>query len=393
MRLNVDMTMTKHFKYGGSTAARTLTCPAWHFLSKDLPRSPSSPAAELGTALHTIIEKCTLDTDLDPYDFAGKVINNVEITIDHIEEKIYPALDAFEQLMDDHDVDLYWCELFMQYGEEVGGTGDFIGLSSDLKTFVAADYKSGDGVIVDAEENAQNLFYSMCAMAEPELIESLKKVEKIVIAIVQPTHRSDDVLSVWETTPARVEKFASEHAEAVLIASTADENTTPVVSDYCKFCPAEALCPAKKELVLQSQGLPVGGKLVTELAEALKIVDAVEAWAKAVKKMAYENLEKGVPVEGYKLVNKRASRVWTNEADVLKKIHNHRKLTVAATHNKDLKSPAQLEKVCKSAGINFNRFADNIACISSGTTLAKATDKRQGVLTSDAAKTIAARFA
>jgi len=52
--------LTKHVKYGGSTAARTIACPGWHAQSADLPRAPASAYAEEGTALHTVMERLLL---------------------------------------------------------------------------------------------------------------------------------------------------------------------------------------------------------------------------------------------------------------------------------------------------------------------------------------------
>ena len=40
--------MTIHLPFGGSTAARTLGCPAWHRKSENLPRKPAGAAADDG---------------------------------------------------------------------------------------------------------------------------------------------------------------------------------------------------------------------------------------------------------------------------------------------------------------------------------------------------------
>ena len=55
--------MTKHLKFGGSTIARTIQCPAWQRLSEDLPKGISSPYAEEGTMLHEQMERIIKNHD------------------------------------------------------------------------------------------------------------------------------------------------------------------------------------------------------------------------------------------------------------------------------------------------------------------------------------------
>lgn len=386
-----------HRKYGGSTAARTLACPEWHELSRELPRPPESYSAKLGNALHDIFEQCSLDVDLEPHTCAGE-LRGVEVTEEIIDDKIWPALDALEQLMDDYDIKRYWCELEGVITEDIGGTADFVGLSSDEETLVVADYKSGDGVMVFADDNAQALFYAMCILTANEVLKPLrKKIKRIVVAIIQPSPRREHTLDVWETDMERVNAFAEEHHEAVTKSEAAHgkphHKLTPVCGSHYKFCPAEAFCPAKKALVEQSRTLPVNGLEVAELAQAMSIVDDVEAWAKAVRKMTHETLEKGVHVAGYKLVDKRANRVWADPEAVEKRIRNNKSLTIGETHTRKLMSPPQIEKVCKAKGVDFKKFDDLVVSVSSGTTLVSERDKRPAVVVSEFNQLIEGRFA
>ena len=118
-----------------------------------------------------------------------------------------------------------------------------------------------------------------------------------------------------------------------------------------------------------------------KLAEYLPMAEEVEAWAKAVKKLAHEQLELGTSIKGYKLVNKRASRVWNDAKAVEEKVRKAKKIKLADGFNSVLKSPAQLEKVCKDLGIDFKKtYGPMLSSLSSGTTLAKESDKRSAVI-------------
>ena len=382
--------MSHHAKYGGSTAGRTLNCAAWQQLSENMPKGPTSAAAELGTALHHVIEKCLLDCELDPYSFTGKTIEGVLITRDNITDKIYPALDEFEVLMDKYDIDQYWVEEWVEVNKDVAGTADFIGLSRDGLTAVFADYKSGDGLMVYAEENAQGLFYAMCARYRifKKLLENVKN---IVIAIVQPSHRRAEYLDIWDTTPAKLDAFTLEHEAAVIVAERGDSE--PCIGSWCAFCPAEATCPAKLKEVAKIDFIPEDTALAEQLSEALVIADKVESWVKAVRKTAHDMMGKGTEIKNFKLVEKRATRVWNDIDAVEKKIKLARKIKVSDAYETKLRSPPQMEKVCHSLGIDWEDYDQFVSAVSSGTTLVSAHDPRQAIVISSTQKMLAERFA
>lgn len=380
--------MTKHVKFGGSTAARTLGCQAWQELSDELPRSPTSHPAELGTALHEVIEDCLNDIDVDPYDFVGKEINHILLTEDNITDKIYPALDAFEELMDKYGIEKYNCESYyeMNGDAEIGGTTDYVGFPADPDTLVFADYKSGDGLMVQAANNKQNLFYAMCAVsANPDY----QKYKKFVFAIVQPSERRPDTLDVWETDKATLDAFTRDHEEAVYLSRKGGQ--TPTAGDHCKFCPAEATCPAKQQLIEVMDGYEVDKIKLEQVADALLLADEIENWVKAVRKFAHESLERGQPIEGFKLVAKRATRKWTDEKAVevaLKAV----KVTKAKSHDIKLKSPAQLEKIVPKAKLEKINFNELITKMSTGSTLVRETDPRPSLAPSVGSKMLAELF-
>lgn len=383
--------MSKHAKYGGSTAGRTIACPAWQGLSKGLPKLTAGYPARLGTSLHAVMETCLLDAEYNPFDSANTVVEGEEITQDHIVNKIYPALDACEELMDEYDVDRYYVEKWVEKSEDEAGTADLIAVSRDNKTVIFADYKSGDGVMVDAELNKQGLFYAMCGLTTPVFADLLANAEKLIIAIIQPSERREHTLDIWETDLATLKQFGREHDEAVILAESGDAE--PVMGDHCAWCPAEATCPAKLAAVRATEHLDPMTLLPAQISDAMAIADKVESWAKSVRKSAHELLEKGFEVDGYKLVNKRASRVWNDVEAIEKKVRLARKLKVSDAYDSKLKSPAQLEKVVGSLGLDWDDYKEHISSVSSGTTLASVHDKREAVVFSSTHKMLAERFA
>ncbi len=384
--------MPVHLKFGGSTAARTIACPPWHLLSADVPKLVAGPAAALCTARHTVIEKCLLEVDLDPMSFANTKVDGVLLTADHIKNKIIPALFIFEDLMDSYAIAEYWPEVTTRISADIGGTADFVGLSEDGKTLVVADYKSGDGEMVFALDNAQGLFYAMILMLTPKFAAMFERVEKLVIVIVQPSDRREDPVDIWETDLARLHEFALAHEEAVRLSGSADSE--PSVGKHCKYCPALATCPAKVALIPRARKIDVPTVSLDKLGEAMAIADELEGWCKEVRKRAIEELEKGSEVAGFKLVAKRASRVW-NEPDVaMRKVKLMRRIKTSEAVISKLASPAQMEKLCREHGVDYKKeFSPMVSSISTGSTLATAGDKRPAVIQSDAQKLVATRFA
>jgi hypothetical protein len=361
--------------------ARTIACPAWVNLSADMPNGGTSEAAELGTALHDAMEWLMGDLARLPDDCMGTTFNGIKITYDHINDKIMPAYDELDQLRLDYGIKNFVLEPFVELIPGLaGGSIDFLGVSADGKTVVVVDYKFGYN-LVSPEENAQLMFYALCADADPATNDMFKHVETLVLAIIQPNDQGIDDMRTYTCPVSDLDAFEDTVAAAVKQAE--DGCDKPVSGPHCKFCPAESVCPVKTGLARKAQMLPA--VQLFNLGEYLPMVDELEAWIKAVKKLAHETLEAGQKVPGYKLVDKRASRVWTDPDAAAKKIKAMRGI---AYHDDacdiKLKSPAQMEKAFKAKKVDFKKVGDYITSMSSGTTMAKASDKRPEAISVEA---------
>jgi len=377
----------KHYKFGGSTAKRTINCPAWVNQAEGIPRAPASQAAKLGTTLHSIIEQCLENPELAPEYFNGQTVEGVLITSEHTVSKIIPALDAFEDLIEEYDLE-FLLEQTYELTKDVGGTPDFIGWSAEKNVVVMADYKSGDGIMVDAEGSDQLLFYVRIALSTLPI--KLNKKTRLIMAIIQPTERRDYVVDIWETDLNTLNDWTREY-DAALHEST-NPNTLPNAGEWCKFCPAEATCPAKTGEAHAALRLQTDSMELAALNDAMKIVKSVEDWAAAVRKMAHEQAEQGVKIEGWKLVNKRASRVWNEPDAIAAKLKSMRSMKLEDYMNMKLMTPPQLEKICKQKKVDFDKVQDYISSVSSGTTLAVDSDKRAEIVPSAALKALADRL-
>jgi hypothetical protein len=382
--------MAIHLKHGGSTAARTIQCPAWQRLSEEVPLTLEGAAnvpADEGTMLHNCMEYLygegeeeeVANGNFNPEELIGTNIgeyNGQKLTQDLIDTKLTPAMNALEALMDDYGVTDWKVEPFVKIDDDIGGSIDFVGRSADYATVIIVDYKFGF-VNVEVEDNAQAQFYALAAAIDPLTSDWFgPELETIVLAIIQPNDDGDD-LQTWKTNLRGIDHFETIYLDAV--DKSEDPESMPKSGPACKYCPAEAICPVKTGEAMKATR--VNEITADKLAEYLPMAAEVEKWAKAVKKMAHEQLEQGVPIKGYKLIAKRASRVWNNTDDVENKVRKAKKIKLVDGFNSVLKSPAQLEKVCKTLGIDFEKeYAPMLSKLSSGTTLALESNKAPAAL-------------
>lgn len=358
----------KHFKFGGSTAKRTIECPSWTVESAKNPQRNTSPAAAEGTALHELMEKLIEDAEKQPVDFLHNayMVDGHEIVIDsdHL-ERLDMALEAFLELDEKYRFDDVLIEAEFSLTEDIGGTCDILAYTDTH--VIVLDWKFGQGLSVDPVENAQGMFYAMCAEHEmPELF----KGKQIVIAIVQPMPSRNDIgtLKTWEVPAGHFGSFKQAYMKSI-------KSVGYATGGHCTFCPGAATCPLKTTDATLALRMDASG--LDNMAAALALATQLEPWIKEVKKVAHEQLEQGATIEGWKLVDKRATRKWSNEAaalEILTKLRRIKKSEYLTTPT--LKSVAQLEKT----KFDMSVVSDYITKSSTGTTLAPASDPRDEAL-------------
>ena len=344
----------KHYDFGSSTAKRTDNCPAWRVLSADLPRKPMGAAAQFGTEVHEILEHIALGTvdikDIDSLTSRGLTERHVEM--------VRAMWDATEAVFDQYGVEEFEPEVTGTAAEDVGGTLDMIAFAKDGSA-ILLDYKTGAGVQVDVENNSQILFAAWVCRENSSMAKELREVENPVGVIIQPGLSGEVQTKTWTFTAKDVDDFAVHHRLAI---EKAREGGEPNTGEHCKFCPAATICPAKTDAVRRALTMSPG-QLAT-LGEQMALTEQVLEWVTAVKERAEEQLQLGAKVPGYKLVDKRAVEKWTDEKALVKA--HPELLTKLAT-------PAQARKL----GFDTDGYTVKE---SSGTTIAKDTDKRAAVI-------------
>jgi|TARA_R110000796_G_scaffold177039_4_gene293926 hypothetical protein len=357
----------KHLTIGGSTAARTLGCPAWINKSKDIPKRPGGSAAIEGSMHHEIMELCQ-NTGTRPWDHLGFEYKEAGTTLvfdeDHLDLSNI-AYNATNELFKELDIDELEVEPFVEIIPDVaGGSIDTIGLSGDRKTLLILDYKFGR-VKVSPEENAQMMFYALAAKTDAKTSDLFEKVEKLVLVIVQPRHSG--VVFRWVTDMGRLNTFEKHLKTSIANVKTAKKGTPGA---HCGWCPASAFCPEKRQEAVVASTL--GTSSHNELMASAAAVQEVEAWVKATKEALYMQLTTGINIPGWKVVEKKATRKWAKPALAEKALVE---VLGESAFKKELLTVAQMEKKLKSKG-KLYPVETLVERKSSGTTLAPESDSR-----------------
>ena len=352
---------------GGSTAKRVMNCPGSVALVQKMPPQPSSKYADEGTLLHNVIAEIVM-SDEHPESFLGTTYNDQVLTLDLIDNKLVPALAALDVIDPNKEMEIE-AETRVGFGDllpGVFGSTDLIGRIGSRA--VVLDWKFGDGVAVEVEENYQLMFYAAAAMRTEETKWAFKDVEEIEMVIVQPPQ-----VKRWVTTPARIAQFEKDLVKAVKLAQ--QPNAELKVGDHCRWCAAKPICPQMTGAVDRALKTQVEAIDVQTLGSYLANADILEEWIKDLRALAHQILDSGAPVPGYKLVAKRGTRQWVDEAKAAAAMV---KLNVDPWKLPEIISPAQAEKDLKKSKLTLPD--DLVVSVSSGTTLAVESDPRPAVL-------------
>jgi hypothetical protein len=323
-----------------------------------MPPKPSSVHADRGTLLHDAIS-LILEGKLD---VVGMKYNDITLTQELYDEKIVPAIAALDVVDVDGSLE-YAVESRVGFGDllpGVFGSADLLGRIGNRA--VVLDWKFGDGVAVDAVDNAQGMFYAAAAMRTPDTAWVFDGADEIEIVIVQPP-----VIRTWLTTPARIKEFEMELVAAVK--QSQKDDAAFKTGDHCRWCSAKPVCPQMTGEVDRFVKTSLQTIDATQIGHYLQQADKIEEFIKSVRELAFTMLENEVKVPGYKLVAKRGTRQWVNDDDAIKFLGDK-------AFESKLISVAQAEKL-----VGKKNFPQELAVsVSTGNTLANEDDPRPAIL-------------
>jgi hypothetical protein len=309
--------MGKHALLSASGAKRWLSCPPSARLEQKF-ENTTSVYAEEGTLAHELgelnLRKNLEDITLRSYNaklkkikenelFTEDMIDYVGIYVDTCMEKIAEA----KSISSDAVINLEQRLDFSEWVPDGFGTGDMVIIADGIIEIV--DLKYGKGVPVSAVGNIQMRLYALGAINE---FQFLYDIEKVKMTIVQPRL---DSISSDEMDIADLLKWAEEVLKPTAELAYKGEGEF-CAGEHCGFCKARYTCKARadKNMELAKYDFQDSELLSNDdIAEILSKVDDLAKWAKDIQDYALEQALNGTKYNGFKLVEGRSNRKWTDE--------------------------------------------------------------------------------
>ncbi len=205
------------------------------------------------------------------------------------------------------------------YIEDGFGTADAIVIRPDLKKLFFFDLKYGKGVQVFADDNPQLKIYGLGVLNDYGFIYDIVDIELI---IYQP--RISSVPSSWSTNYDELIHWAENVLKPKALLAYEGKGTFQA-GKHCTFCRVKSTCRALAEYNLELAKMDFANPDILTDEELVEILDKkalFENWIEAVAAHALVTALEGKKWPGYKLVEGRSIRKYSNEetvAEALKK--------------------------------------------------------------------------
>lgn len=305
--------MAKHAFLSASASHRWLNCPPSAKLCEALPDHTSTYAQE-GTDCHELcaylVEKALGCDVKDPTPtlsyYNAEMQNCAEEYCNFVMEQLQEAKSHCKdpQVIVEQKLD------FSHFVENGFGTGDCVIVADDILHII--DYKHGLGVLVEAENNSQLFCYALGAL---EIFDTLYDINEVRMSIFQPRRNNVDTFAINKD---ELLSWANE-----VLAPTAklayEGKGEFKAGEHCQFCKVKATCRKRAEhnLELAKYDFEMPATLdEIEIASILPKIDLFISWANDIKEYALQQAQSGTHYEGFKIVEGRSNRKYTDESIV-----------------------------------------------------------------------------
>lgn len=208
---------------------------------------------------------------------------------------------------------------FSRWVENGFGTGDCVIVADEVLQII--DYKHGLGVLVSAgdEEHGGNSQMMCYALGALEAFGDIYDINQIKMTIFQPRR---DNTSTYTISREDLLKWADEVLAPTALLAYVGEGEFKA-GDHCQFCKVKATCRKRAEynLELAKYDFEMPATLDDiEIAAILAKVDEMISLGNDIKEYALQQAKSGVHFDGWKIVEGRSNRKFTDEAAVASKV-------------------------------------------------------------------------
>ena len=377
---------TKHARLSASSAFRWINCPGSVALSDQCPTPASSSYADEGTLAHAIgelklryvndeISKRQLNAKMKPLLQSEYYCGEMEEATGYYADAVIEALEAAGE-----DAELMIEQQFSldRWVPEGFGTSDAVVIGGGVIQVI--DLKYGKGIKVDARNNPQLRLYGLGAA---NLFDSLYDFDTVRMTIIQPRldHISTEELPLSELL-AWAEDDVKPRAQMAM-----DGTDYTAVGDWCRFCPAKAVCRKRAEYNLSIAKDDFRNPPLLsdeEIGEVLRRADELQHWVKDVGDYALEQALAGKQYDGWKLVEGRSVRKYADDLKVAEAL-KAAGYDEAMLYERKLYGISAMEKIVGKKRLT-ETLGDLIVKPAGKPVLVPESDKREAINTAEAAK-------
>ncbi len=308
-----------HAILSASSSHRWLNCPPSARLCETYEDKGSDYAAE-GTDAHSLCEyklrKALGMGAIDPSEHLTWYSEEMEDCANGYAAYILELVEAAKEVCSDPVVLIEQRVDFSRWVEQGFGTSDAIIISDG--TLRVIDYQHGLGVLVEADNNPQMMCYALGAL---ELFDAIYDIDSVAMTVYQPRRQN---VSTFETSKDDLYRWAEEVLKPTAeLAFAGDGNF--LCGEWCGFCKAKHECRARAEanLLLAQYDFKLPPLLEdSEIEVILSRADQLVSWVNDIKEYALQQAISGKDWTGFKLVEGRSNRRYTDEAAVTQAVTN-----------------------------------------------------------------------
>lgn len=308
-----------HAILSASSSHRWLNCPPSARLCETYEDKGSDYAAE-GTDAHSLCEyklrKALGMGAVNPSEHLTWYSEEMEDCANGYAAYILELVEAAKETCSDPVVLIEQRVDFSRWVEQGFGISDAIIIADG--TLRVIDYKHGLGVLVEADNNPQMMCYALGAL---ELFDAIYDIDTVAMTVYQPRRQN---VSTFEMSKDDLYRWAEEVLKPTAELAFAG-NGNFLCGEWCGFCKAKHECRARAEanLLLAQYDFKLPPLLEdSEIEVILSRADQLVSWVNDIKEYALQQAISGKDWIGFKLVEGRSNRRYTDEAAVTQAVTN-----------------------------------------------------------------------
>lgn len=305
--------MSRHALLSASSSHRWLNCPPSARLCESYEDKGSDYAAE-GTDAHSLCEfklKTALGMEAqDPTENLSYYSEEMEDCANDYAAYVLELVEAAKKSSSDPVILIEQRLDYSRFVENGFGTGDCVIVADGTLTIV--DYKHGRGILVEADNNPQMMLYALGAL---EIFDGIYDIETVCMTIYQPRRSSVSTFTLSKDDLYQWAEDTLTPAAELAYAGNGDYQC----GEWCQFCKAKHDCRERAEynLELAKFDFQLPPLLTDEdVEEILGRIDGLVSWANDIKEYALQAAVGGKEWHGWKLVEGRSNRKYTDETVV-----------------------------------------------------------------------------